>query len=378
MNERVWRSGDGVGGTDMSGVMRGSGAVPGLREVCQSFSCSMSSNRSERSRKMPSHFVHWAKVTPARLCSCISDWHFGQVIDSTGATVSHGFQSLRWGRWTFRQGWKAAGRHTVGVTRAADLPYFDHAVPLPIAHRGGALYEPNLGLENTRHAFANAIDLGYRYLETDVHASRDGVVYAFHDATLDRVTDRSGRIAELAAADVERARIAGREPIPTMAELFEAFPAARFNIDVKEANAVEPTAHLVESTKTHDRVCLASFSVDRIRRLRRLLGPRVATSMGTAEVARLRSPVGFLRRLAARGGAACVQVPHRIGRLTVTTRSFVAEAHRFGLQVHVWTVNDAQNMIELLDIGVDGIITDRIDTLRDILMARERWDGAAG
>jgi glycerophosphoryl diester phosphodiesterase len=264
------------------------------------------------------------------------------------------------------------------VTVAADLPYFDHAVPLPIAHRGGALYEPNVGLENTRYAFANAVDLGYRYLETDVHASRDGVVYAFHDSTLDRVTDRSGRIAALGADQVGRARIGGREPIPTLAELFEAFPDARFNIDVKEASAVEPTARLVRSTKTHDRVCLASFSVDRIRRLRRLLGPRVATSMGTAEVVRLRSPIGFFRRLAARCGASCVQVPHRVGRLTVTTPDFVAEAHRFGLQVHVWTVNDVPDMIELLDLGVDGIITDRIDALRDVLMARERWDGAPG
>jgi glycerophosphoryl diester phosphodiesterase len=261
------------------------------------------------------------------------------------------------------------------VTRAADLAYFDRPVPLAIAHRGGALYEPNLGLENSRAAFARAVELGYRYLETDVHASRDGVVYAFHDTTLDRVTDRTGRIRELDAAEIDRARIGGHEPIPRLAELFEAFPDARFNIDVKEDAAVDDTVRLIEATRTQDRICVASFSTGRIRRLRRLLGPAVATSMGSAEVARLRSPVGLLRRRSVRGGAACVQVPQRVGRLVVTTPAFVAQAHRWGLQVHVWTVDDEQDMIELLDLGVDGIMTDRIDVLRAVLLARDAWDG---
>jgi glycerophosphoryl diester phosphodiesterase len=262
------------------------------------------------------------------------------------------------------------------VTRAADLPFFDRPVPLAMAHRGGALYEPNIGLENSRSAFAHAIELGYRYLETDVHASRDDVVYAFHDTSLGRVTDRRGRIRDLDAAEIDRARIGGREPIPRLAELFEEFPDARFNIDVKEDSAVEATVRLIETTNAHDRVCVAAFSTDRIRRLRRLLGPRVATSMGTSEVARLRFSVWPLRRRAVHGGAACVQVPYRFGRLIVTTPAFVAQAHRYGLQVHVWTVNDEQDMIELLDLGVDGIITDRIDTLRAVLVARDSWNEA--
>lgn len=262
------------------------------------------------------------------------------------------------------------------MTRAADLPFFDRAVPLAIAHRGGARYRPNVGLENSHAAFANAVELGYRYLETDVHVSRDGVVYAFHDTTLDRVTDRAGRIRDLDAAEIDRARIGGREPIPRLTELFDAFLDARFNIDVKEDSAVEATVRLIEATGAHDRVCVAAFSTDRIRRLRRLLGPRVATSMGSAEVARLRSPMGLLRRRAVRSGAACVQVPQRVGRLVVTTPALVAEAHRHGLQVHVWTVDDEPDMIELLDLGVDGIMTDRIDVLRAVLVARGSWDGA--
>jgi glycerophosphoryl diester phosphodiesterase len=261
------------------------------------------------------------------------------------------------------------------MTRAADLPFFDHRLPLPMAHRGGALYEPNVGIENTLTAFANAVELGYRYLETDVHASRDGVVFAFHDRALGRLTDRSGRIADLDSAEVHKARVHGHEPIPTMAELFEEFPDARFNIDVKEDSAVDPTIELIEATRTHDRICLASFSASRIQRLRRRLGARVATSLGSAEVARLRTPLGVLRRQAIASGAACVQIPRRVGRLTLATAALVAEAHQHGLQVHVWTVNDPGQMAELLDLGVDGIITDRIDALRDLLVDRGSWDG---
>jgi glycerophosphoryl diester phosphodiesterase len=264
------------------------------------------------------------------------------------------------------------------VIRVTEFPYFDHPVPLPMAHRGGALYGPNVGLENSLRAFVNAVELGYRYLETDVHATRDGVVYAFHDRTLDRVTDGVGRIADLRDSDVRAARIGGREPVPTLAELFEELPEARFNVDVKEDSAVDAVVDLIERTKTHDRVCLAAFATARIRRLRRRLGPRVATSMGTAEVAGLRVPLGAVQRLAAGDGATCVQVPRRAGPVRLTTPTFVDGAHRRGLQVHVWTVNSAAEMTALLDIGVDGIITDRIDTLRDVLIARGSWDGASG
>ncbi len=266
--------------------------------------------------------------------------------------------------------------HTVDVTSVTEFPYFDHPLPLPMAHRGGALYGPNVGLENSLTAFANAVSMGYRYLETDAHATRDGVVYAFHDRTLDRVTDGTGRIADLSSSEVSQAKIAGREPIPTLADLFEELPEARFNIDVKEDSAVDAVVDLIRRTRTHDRVCIAAFSTRRIRRLRRGLGPRVATSMGTSEVAAMRSPLAAFRWQAAQGGAVCVQVPPRAWRIRLTTRKFVTEAHRHGLQVHVWTVNEADQMTALLDIGVDGIITDRIDTLRDLLIARGSWDAA--
>lgn len=247
-----------------------------------------------------------------------------------------------------------------------------------MAHRGGARFAPNIGLENSLAAFANAVELGYRYLETDVHASRDGAVFAFHDATLDRVTGSAGRIRALDAAVVRRARIGGREPIPYLAELFEEFPQARFNIDVKEENAIEPLSRLIRDTRTHDRVCVASFSTARLRRLRSLLGRDVATSLGSSEVAALRlSP---WRSREARGGdsraAVCAQVPHRVGPLIVASEAFVAAAHEAGLAVHVWTVDDREEMRTLLDRGVDGLITDRPDVLRSVLVERGEWQEA--
>jgi glycerophosphoryl diester phosphodiesterase len=243
-----------------------------------------------------------------------------------------------------------------------------------MAHRGGAKSPANTGYENTRRAFATAVALGYRYLETDVHASRDGEVFAFHDPHLHRVTDVRGDIGDLDASQVLAARVGRTETIPTMRELFEAFPDARFNIDVKAAAAIEPTARLIEECGAHERVCLASFSSARLRRLRRRLGERVATSMGTAEIALLRGlPVRRGRALVARAGATCVQVPPSHGRFVVITDAFLEHCDELGLPVHAWTVDEAVQIHDLLDRGVTGIITDRIDVLRDVLKARGQW-----
>src|SRR5690606_38590076 len=116
---------------------------------------------------------------------------------------------------------------------------------LALAHRGGAYHPEIEGLENTMAAFQHAAALGYDYLETDVHLTADGVLLAFHDAVLDRVTDSTGAVGELTLADVRRARIGGREQVPTLVELLDAFPQARFNIDIKSDQAVAPLAELV-------------------------------------------------------------------------------------------------------------------------------------
>jgi glycerophosphoryl diester phosphodiesterase len=251
--------------------------------------------------------------------------------------------------------------------------FLDDAGPvLAFAHRGGARHPDLEGLENTRAAFVHAAGLGYTYLETDVHLTRDGVLVAFHDPLLDRVTDGAGSIEERDAADLAELRVGDREPVPTLLDLVTALPGARFNIDLKSDAAVAPLAAFVREHALDDRVLVGSFSLRRLRRFRRLTGHRVATSASPAEVAAYAVLPGRLARRLARRPAA-LQVPHRVGRLPVAGRRLVARAHAAGLHVHVWTVDDADEMRQLLDRGVDGLMTDRTDILRDVLRERGLW-----
>ncbi|MFD9246982.1 glycerophosphodiester phosphodiesterase [Streptomyces sp. NPDC059556] len=247
-------------------------------------------------------------------------------------------------------------------------PYLDHPTPLPFAHRGGTAN----GLENTAAAFRRAAAAGYRYFETDVHTTSDGALVAFHDATLDRVTDTSGRIADLPWAAVREARVAGKEPLPLFADLLDEFPEARWNVDLKAESALRPLVELIRAKGAWDRVCVGSFTEARIVRAQRLAGPELATSFGVRGVIGLR-----LRSLgipaAVRAGAIAAQVPERQGGIPVVDRRFVREAHARGLQVHVWTVNDPARMNSLLDLGVDGIMTDQLETLRSVLTERGAW-----
>ncbi|MFF7950950.1 glycerophosphodiester phosphodiesterase [Streptomyces griseorubiginosus] len=247
-------------------------------------------------------------------------------------------------------------------------PYLDHPGPIPFAHRGGAAD----GLENTAFQFRQAVEAGYRYLETDVHATADGRLVAFHDATLDRVTDGAGRIADLPWADVRHARVAGKEPVPLFEELLETFPDARWNIDVKAEPALLPLLELVERTDTWDRVCVGSFSEGRVMRAQRLAGPRLATSYGTKGVLNLRLR-SWGMPAALRRSAVAAQVPEAQSGIPVVDHRFVRAAHEHGLQVHVWTVNEPDRMHRLLDLGVDGIMTDHIDTLRKVMEDRGTW-----
>jgi glycerophosphoryl diester phosphodiesterase len=244
--------------------------------------------------------------------------------------------------------------------------YLDLPPPLAFAHRGGAAHYP----ENSWRAFEHAVSLGYSYLETDVHATADGVLVAFHDRTLDRVTDRAGRISGLPHREVAAARIGGTDPIPLLEDLLGSWPQARFNIDVKDEPAVRPLVEVLRRTAAWDRVCVTSFSAGRLRAVRRAL-PRpvcMATSpvgVGALRVAVPRRVLGpALRRLSVR----CAQIP-----VSVATPSFLRRAHAAGLQVHVWTVNDRDVMAEVLDLGFDGIMTDETEMLRDLLAARGQW-----
>lgn len=271
-----------------------------------------------------------------------------------------------------------------GMARAADYRYFDGPGPLALAHRGGTLYAPNKGVENTLRAFRNAIALGYTHLETDVHATADGTVIAFHDDRLDRVTDAVGAVAELPYAAVAEARIGGTEPIPLLEELLEELPDAFFNIDIKADRALEPTLEILRHHNALDRICLASFSDKRIREIRRILGTDVATSASQKEIVLFRTaPNLILRRLPSE--AAALQIPARhpvLGRpMAIPTRRVIDMAHRLGKHVHVWfhegDVETPEELHRLLDLGVDGIVSDRIDVLAEVLAERGHPLGAA-
>ncbi|HET9257970.1 MAG TPA: glycerophosphodiester phosphodiesterase [Pseudonocardiaceae bacterium] len=254
-------------------------------------------------------------------------------------------------------------------------PFLDGPFPRAFVHRGWHIGEL-AGMENSLAAFRRAADEGYRYLETDVRATRDGVVVVMHDPTLDRTTDRSGVIERLGWNVVRSARVNGHEPVCRLDELLEELPDALLNIDVKADSAVTPTLELLSRTNSWHRVCLASFSESRLRRLRAAAGSRLLTSMGSASAAalRLRSACPVPPGAAPIRGE-LAQLPLRWYGIPVINRTLVRYAHQLGAEVHVWTVDQATEMHALLDLGVDGLITDRPDVLREVLRARRDWPG---
>lgn len=250
-------------------------------------------------------------------------------------------------------------------------PYFGaDGTICALAHRGFSLD----GLENSMSAFAAAVQLGYRYVETDAHGTSDGVAVALHDASLDRTTDGKGDVKDLPWREVSRARIGGVEPVPSLEDLLGTFPELRINVDVKGVSGIEPIANAIERTNSHDRVCVASFSASRRMATVARLSKPVATSAGTSEAA------GFFSRGAIGGRVSrplrnvdALQVPWKVGRAQVLTARHVKAAHAAGKVVHVWTVNEAADMTYLLDLGVDGLVTDRADVLKEVLETRGEW-----
>jgi glycerophosphoryl diester phosphodiesterase len=233
--------------------------------------------------------------------------------------------------------------------------------PRAFVHRGWHLGELR-DMENSLSAFRRAVEEGYQYIETDVHATADGVVVVHHDATLNRTTDGRGMIRRLPWSVVSNALIGRREPVSRLDDVLEELPTTFFNIDVKEDNAIGPVLRVLGAHKAWDRVCLASFAEHRVRALARIGGSRVLTSLGRQSAALLwlgsRWGGWPLRSLVA-GCAA--QVPPGVGALRMIDRRFVRQAHRWGMEVHAWTVDDAVEMRRLLDMGVDGLVTDRPD-----------------
>ncbi len=247
-------------------------------------------------------------------------------------------------------------------------PYLEVDGPIAFAHRGGAEELP----ENTLRAFRHAVELGYTHVETDVHATADGVAVAFHDDALDRVTDSRGVVGELAWSEVRRARVAGTDPILRLDELLEELPDTRINIDPKSDAAVGPLVDVLRRAGAVDRVCVCSFSDRRTQRVRDRIGDSLCVGAGPRGIARL---LAASARLPTPGSLDyhAAQVPVRSKGLTIVRPATVAAAHRHGIAVHVWTIDEPAEMHRLLDMGVDGVMTDRPAVLRQVMIDRGHW-----
>lgn len=255
-------------------------------------------------------------------------------------------------------------------------PYLSAEYPLRFAHRGSRILWP----ENTAEAFQGAIDLGYNYIETDVRISKDGVVVAFHDETLERTTNGAGTVASWDIADLELLdaawwfdeandypRRGEGVRIRSLAEVFAMWPDAFFNIDLKSPGLEWAVADVIKRHGREESTLVGSFFDRRIARFRRITHGEIAVSAGPAAVlamvAASRAGRTFRRPVAA------YQLPFDYKSVPINEK-LVDAIHRVGAHIHTWTVNEAADMHRMLDLGVDGIVSDRPDILNDVLRER--------
>lgn len=246
--------------------------------------------------------------------------------------------------------------------------YFSPAPPRVLAHRGLALEAP----ENTLLAFAKAIALGVTHVETDVHASADGVAVISHDPDLRRIAGRDVRVAQLTSHELRRVDLGEGQGFCSLAEALDGFPETRFNIDVKAAGAVQPVVEAVRDAGATDRVLIGSFSAARRLAVVRAL-PGVATSVSargavSAVAAAQAGTVPAVRRILR--DVQAVQLPETVARMRSFTERTIRAFHAAGVEVHAWTIDDPARMAQLLDLGVDGIVTDRADLAIEVLRER--------
>lgn len=238
---------------------------------------------------------------------------------------------------------------------------------LAFAHRGGNEFAP----ENSFRAFKSAVDIGYKYLETDVHLTKDGFLIAFHDDTLDRVTDKSGLIRDLTLSEIKKAKIAGTDEIPLLSELLNSFTDCFFNIDCKVDETVQPLINLINNKDFINRVCIGSFSQKRINFIRKSLGKDVKTSMGPAEV--ILSKFLSYTSLGYNFKSSYTSIPIRRYGINLLDERNINYLKSNNQKVIAWTINDEDQMKMLINIGIDGIMTDNLTLLKKVLIEESLW-----
>ena len=222
-------------------------------------------------------------------------------------------------------------------------------------HRG----DTSIFLENTIEAFQSAISLGYQYLETDLRETSDGKIITFHDPNLKRITGANVTISETKFSDIRMRRLPSRETIPTIDELLEEFPDSFFNMDLKVNQIEEKVLKKINSHNALERVCLGSFNSKTIKKINSL-EPKILTSMGISQVIMYK----FFHK---KNISKLIQIPTHWNGIKVITKKFIDRLHNDGLKVHVWTINKEKEMQSLIDLGVDGIMTDNASGLIKVM-----------
>ena len=243
-------------------------------------------------------------------------------------------------------------------------PFFKGHNFYGFVHRGGGEEKT----ENTLDAFQYSSDLGFVYMETDVQSTSDGKVVIFHDSDLKRVAGLNKRVSDLTFKEIKEVDLILGGRIPSLEETLSSFPNLRFNIDIKVDSAVEETIRIVKNHHALNRVCLAAFSTNRLNRIRHLTGSDLCSSMGQAEVVRLLLNSYGLNFKASPGF--CAQVPVSQFGITIVTKKFIQKVHDLNKLIHVWTIDETEEMYRLIDLGVDGLMTDKPTVLKEALVAR--------
>ena len=252
--------------------------------------------------------------------------------------------------------------------------FFEPGLPRVFAHRGlaAATALSEGAPENTLLSFAAALGVGVSYIETDVHGSADGVAVISHDPDLTRLAGMHGAVSDYTMAELRKIDLGFGQGFCSLAEALDAFPETRFNIDLKSRDAVQPTVGAITATNALSRVLVTSFSEARRRAAVRQL-PGVATSASASRFAAALGAGKLAIRPAVRRSLRevdCVQVPMKYGPFAITTPPMIRRLHAAGVEVHVWTINDEATMNALLDLGVDGLVTDRADLAMKVISSR--------
>lgn len=260
------------------------------------------------------------------------------------------------------------------------IPVAANPYPIVFAHRGGGDEAP----ENTMTAFRRLADIGINYLETDVQLTADGQVVICHDDTLDRSYGTEGKVSDYTYEQIQTFRNSAGETMPLLSQVLTELPDLYINVDAKTNEVAEP---LVDVLMEHDalgRTMIASFSERRLERIRAVGSPELSTSLGVKAIVNLMMAAETVSNAESwhvpgpRHHARAAQVPEKTRGIRVVSPRFIATAHTAGLAVHVWTVNDPEQMVRLINMGVDGIVTDVPSVAKHVLQQEGLWDPQVG